>query len=93
MMPLRFYPDTNARHELCPAFTPTEFDLKARNKAFILCLGHQTYELARSFLYDHPQEAVPKVFDFLSEIECVEYLPNVNETLADGDKNPWREQS
>jgi hypothetical protein len=81
MMPLRFYPDTNTVHELWSAFTPTEFDLMARNKGFILCLGHQNYELARSFLYDHPQETVTRAFEFLSEIECVEYLPNVNQSI------------
>ena len=63
------------------SFYPTEYDLMARNKGFILCLGHQTYELARSFLYDHSQQPVTKAFEFLSEIECVEYLPNVNESI------------
>lgn len=80
-MAIRFYPDTNVIHELCCAWSPAEFDLMAGNKGFILCLGHQTYELARSFLYDHPQDAVTKAFKFLSEIECVEYLPNVNQCI------------
>ena len=80
-MAIRFYPDTNVIHELCSAWTPSQFDLKARNSGAILCLGHQTYELARSFLYDHSQEAVRTAFVFLSEIECIEYLPSVNQSI------------
>lgn len=77
----RFYPDTNVIHELCSALTPAEFDLKAQTAGLRLCLGHQTYELARSFLYDHPQGAVKRAFTFLSEVRCIEFLPDVNHCI------------
>ena len=80
-MALRFYPDTNIVHELCSTLTPAEFDAKAKRNDIVLCLGHQTYELARSFLYNHSQEDVQKAFAFLAEIQSVEYLPDVNKSI------------
>ena len=80
-MPTQFYPDTNVIHLISSSWTPTEFDKKARAGGYTLCLGHQTYELARSFLYDHNQEAVKAAFAFLSEIECIDYLPNVEKCI------------
>ena len=80
-MTIRFYPDTNVVHELCTSWTPADFDSLAEDKGLLLCLSHQTYELARSFIYSHPQEAVIRAFKFLAEIRSVEYLPSVNESI------------
>lgn len=77
-MSIRFYPDTNAIHCMCSLWTPAQYDEKAHAGGYTLCLGHQTYELARSFLYNHSQEAVKKAFGFLAELECIDYLPDVN---------------
>ena len=76
-MPTRFYPDTNTIHLIRSTWKPNEFDRKARTGGYTLCLGHQIYELARSFLYDHPQQAVKDAFAFLLDIECAEFLPAV----------------
>jgi hypothetical protein len=80
-MPTRFYPDTNVIERISSSWTPTEFDKKARDGGYILCLGHQTYELARSFLYNHDQEAVKTALAFLSEIECIDCLPTVERRI------------
>lgn len=77
-MACRFYPDTNVIHLIRSLWTPAQFDRKAVAGGYTLCIGHQTYELARSFLYDHSQQAVKEAFAFLSEIECIDYLPDVN---------------
>lgn len=80
-MACRFYPDTNVIHLIRSSWTPVQFDSKARAADYTLCIGHQTYELARSFLYDHCQQDVKEAFDFLAEIECIDYLPQVNSCI------------
>lgn len=81
-MSFRFYPDTNVLHLIHSTWTPAQFDSRASTLNFCLCIGHQTYELARSFLYNHSQEAVQRAFSFLATIERIDYLPNVNTSIA-----------
>jgi hypothetical protein len=81
-MPLLFYPDTNTIHLIRSTWTPAQFDSRASALGFTLCIGHQSYELARSFLHNHSQRAVQDTFAFLAEIECIDYLPNVNASIA-----------
>jgi len=76
-MPHKFYPDTNVIHFLRAVYSPEEFDLYAGAGGYVLCLGHQLYELARSFLYEKAQAAGRDAFAFLSQIQFIEYLPAI----------------
>jgi len=89
-MPTRFYPDTNIIHLLGAAWTPAEFDRRAAANDLVLALGvHVTYELARGFLFPPHVETVRRAFEYLGQLERVEYLPSVNEMLRAEFDHAW----
>ena len=78
----RFYPDTNVIQRMCGAWTPPEFDRRAAAADVVLTLGlHVIYELARGFLSPPHVATVKAAFEYLSQLDRVEYLPPVDDVV------------